>query len=109
MPTVKALDNPLEVDEQTLKEFKQSELITPERKLAFLQNQKEELEGIYWRSRVDVVHATRLTQSPVEALKLKGNSNMSEHKNQVQQFYDAIKMIDKMITQIRKAHPELAE
>jgi hypothetical protein len=104
----KALDNPLDVDKQTLKELDiKEDSISPIRKVAFLQGQLEEMESIYWRSRVDVVHATRLMQSDIEALRIKGGQNLVEHKNQVKQFYGGIQMIQKMIDQLREENPEL--
>jgi hypothetical protein len=104
-----AIDNPLGVDEETVKEFN----IPPEadpspvRKLAFLQGQLEELEAQAWRERVNIVHARRLQQSDLEALRDKGFRNMAEHKNTVKQFTDGMVMIRRMITQLREKYPEL--
>lgn len=109
MASIDALTNPIGIDEQTLKELNiKEDFVSPIRKLAFLQAQYEEMEAIFWRSRMDVVHATRLTQSDVEALRVKGGNNLIEHKNQVQQFYGGMQMIKTAIEQLRKKYPELA-
>ncbi len=105
----KVIDNPLAVDKETVKEFNipaEAEP-TPFRKLAFLQAQLEELESQAWRERVNVIHARRLQQSDKEALRLKGNNNLSEHKNTVAQFTDGIIMVKKLIEQLRTEYPEL--
>lgn len=103
----KAVDSPLSVDKQTIKEFGIKNDVSPVKKLVFLQGQLEELEAAHWRARVDVVHAIRLQQSDIEALRLKGNNNLAEHKNQVKQFYDGIVMVKKFIEELREEYPEL--
>lgn len=109
MADIKALENPLAVDKQTLKDLEiKEDVVSPVRKLAFLQNQYEELETMFWRSRMDVVHATRLIQSDVEALRIKGGNNLVEHKNQVKQFYGGMQMVKRTIEQLREEYPELA-
>lgn len=107
---IDAVLDPLGIDEETVKEFNiPAEADVPAiRKLAFLQGQLEELEAQVWRERVNVVHARRLQQSDVEALRLKGNNNLAEHKNLVKQFTDGIVMIKRMIEQLREKYPELA-
>lgn len=104
-----AIENPLAVDDATVKEFGITDEteISPIKKLGFLQAQLEELEAQCWRNRVDIIHAKRLQQSDIEALKDKGFRNMSEHKNTVKQFTDGIRMIKRLITQLREAYPEL--
>lgn len=102
--------SPLSVDKETLKEFKidPKHDVSPLLKLSFLQSQLEEMQHVFWRARMDVVHARRLQESDVEALRLKGNNNLAEHKNQVKQFYGGIVMIKTMIDELRKEYPELA-
>lgn len=98
------MKSPLAIDKETIKEFKippEVEL-SPRQKLAFLEAQLGELKAMQWRSRVDVVHAKRLQESPIEALQAKGNNNIVEHKNQVQQFTGGIVMIQKMIEELRE-------
>lgn len=104
-----AIENPLGVDEQTVREFNIPAEADPSpvRKLAFLQAQLEELESQAWRERVNIVHAVRLQQSPVEALRMKGNNNIMEHKNTVKQFTDGMVMIKRMIEQLREKYEEL--
>lgn len=107
----KAIDNPLAIDTALVKEFeipKEVEL-HPRQKLAFLEAQLHELKSAQWRARVDVIHATRLIESDVEALKNKGLQNLGEHKNQVQQFTGGIVMIQRLIDDVRKAYPELKQ
>lgn len=106
---IDALTNPLAVDKQTVKEFniKPEDDVSPRRKIAFLQAQLEELESTAWRERVNIIHATRLQQSPNEALRLKGNSNMTEHKNVAARVTEAIPMTKTLIAQLREEYPEL--
>lgn len=101
--------SPLAVDKQTVKEFKitPDADIPPVRKLAFLQAQLEELQAQAWRERVNVVHAVRLQKSDIEALRMKGNNNLMEHKNAVQQFTGGIVMIKQFIEELRAEYPEL--
>jgi hypothetical protein len=103
--------DPLAVDKALVKEFKIPKEIElhPRQKLAFLEAQLHELKSAQWRARVDVIHASRLQESPVEALKNKGLQNIGEHKNQVQQFTGGIVMIQNLIEQVRKEYPELKE
>ncbi len=105
------MKSPLAVDKATVKEFKIPKDIElhPRQKIAFLENQLHELKVAQWRARVDVVHATRLTESPIEALKNKGFNNMTEYKNQVAQFTGAISMIQTMIEELRAENPAVGE
>lgn len=103
------MKSPLKVDQETVKEFsipKEVEL-HPRQKIAFLEAQLHELKAAQWRARVDVIHAVRLTESPIEALKNKGLQNIGEHKNQVQQFTGGILMIDKLIKELRAENPDM--
>lgn len=105
------MNSPLAVDKATVKEFnipKEVEL-HPRQKKAFLEAQLHELKAAAWRARVDIIHAARLQESPIEALKLKGNNNMSEHKNQVQQFTGGIVMIQKLIDELDAENPEMGK
>lgn len=103
------MKSPLAVDKATVEEFsipKEVEL-HPRQKLAFLEAQLHELKSIQWRSRVDVIHATRLSESPVEALKNKGLQNMTEHKNSVNQFTGGILMIQQLIDELKTEYPDV--
>lgn len=98
------MKSPLALDKALVKEFnlpKEVEL-HPRQKLAFLEGQLQEIKSAQWRARVDVLHATRLTESPIEALRNKGLQNIGEHKNQVQQFTGAILMLNKLIEEVKK-------
>lgn len=102
-------DNPLAVEKDTIKHFKITEDldVTPVQKLGFLQGQLEEIQSAQWRARVDVIHAKRLQESTNEVLKAKGNNNFAEHYNQVEQFTEAIRMVKRLIEQLREEYPEL--
>lgn len=105
------MKSPLEVDKQTVKEFKIPKDIEfhPRQKLAFLEAQLRELKAAQWRARVDVIHAKRLQESENEVLKNKGFTNESEHKNQVNQFTGGIIMIQKLIDELRAEYPTVGE
>lgn len=108
MAKTKALTDPLGVDRQTLKDLKiETDVISPVRKLAFLQAQLDEMQSVFWRSRMDVVHAKRLQESDNEVLQNKGLERESTHKNEVRQFWGGIQMLNNMIEQLRSEHPEL--
>lgn len=103
------MKSPLSVDKQTVKEFnipKECEL-HPRQKVAFIIEQIEQLKQMQWRARVDVVHATRLTESDNETLRNKGFQNISEHKNQVNQFTGGIVMLQKYVDELRAEYPEM--
>lgn len=97
------MNSPLSVDKQTVKEFDiPAEVeLHPRQKLAFLEAQLNELKAAQWRSRVDIIHATRLMESDTEALRIKGGNNIVEHKNQVKQFTGGILMIQQMIEELK--------
>jgi len=103
------MKSPLALDKETAKKYG----ITPELdvspmiKLSFLETQLQEIQHAMWRARVDIIHATRLTESKNETLKNKGFQNMADHVNQVQQFTGAIKMIQDFIVELREEYPEL--
>lgn len=103
------MKSPLALDKETVKKYG----ITPELdvspmiKLSFLETQLQEIQHAMWRARVDIVHATRLTESKNETLKNKGFQNMADHVNQVQQFTGAIKMIQDFIVELKAEYPEL--
>ena len=104
------MKSPLSVDKATVEKSG----ITPEvdvspiQKLSFLQNQLQELQAMQWRSRVDIIHATRLTESSNEVLKHKGHNNLAQHINEVEQSVGAIKMIKSLIEELRQEYPELS-
>ena len=103
------MKSPLAVDKDTVKKYEITEDIdvSPMMKLSFLETQLQEIQHAMWRARVDIIHATRLTESTNETLKNKGFQNMADHVNQVQQFTGAIKMIQVFIEELKKEYPEL--
>lgn len=103
------MKSPLAQDKETVKKYGITpELdVTPMIKLSFLETQLQEIQHAMWRARVDIIHATRLTESPNETLKNKGFQNMADHVNQVQQFTGAIKMIQDFIKELKEEYPEL--
>jgi hypothetical protein len=101
------MDDPLGVDKETLVEFGIEDDISPVEKLSFLQAQLGEFRQQAWRERVNVIHARRLQQSDIEALRLKGTSNLSEHKNTVARLAEGSVMTKKLIEQLRAEYPEL--
>jgi len=103
------MKSPLAVDKETVKKYEITEDIdvSPMMKLSFLETQLQEIQHAMWRARVDIIHATRLTESTNETLKNKGFQNMADHVNQVQQFTGAIKMIQVFIEELKKEYPEL--
>lgn len=108
MAELKAIDNPLGVDEKTLKDLKITEdSVSPIRKLAYVQEQYDQLETMYWRARVDVIHAVRLQQSDNQVLRNKGLERESTHKNEVEQYYGGMVQIKKLVDQLREQYPEL--
>jgi hypothetical protein len=106
---INVTDNPLAIDKEIFEELKlpaEAEP-TPIQKLSFLQAQLEEFKAQAWRSRVDAVHARRLMQSDIETLRLKGNNNLSEHKNATVRLSEGIVMTKRFIEQLREEYPEL--
>ena len=103
------MKSPLAVDKETIKKYDITADIdvSPRVKLSFLQTQLDEIQHAMWRARVDILHATRLTESKNETLKNKGFQNMADHVNQVQQFTGAIKMLQVLITELVEEYPEL--
>jgi hypothetical protein len=110
MAEIDALKDPLGVDKQTLKKLGiKEDTVSPLTKLSYLREQQAQLESVYWRARVDVVHATRLTQSNNDGIRAKGHERLAQHMNEVEQFYGGIEQVKALIDQIYKAHPELKE
>lgn len=103
------MKSPLAVDKETVKKYEITKDIdvSPMLKLSFLETQFQEIQHAMWRARVDIIHATRLTESTNETLKNKGFQNMADHVNQVQQFSGALKMLLVMIDELKKEYPEL--
>ena len=103
------MKSPLAVEKETVNKYEITKDIdvSPMLKLSFLETQFQEIQHAMWRARVDIIHATRLTESTNETLKNKGFQNMADHVNQVQQFSGALKMLLVMIDELKKEYPEL--
>jgi len=84
--------SPLSQDKEIVKELE----LTPEmdlptdQKLAFIQAQIVELRNMAWRERVNILHALRLKDDKNEVMRMKGETNIVEHRNAVRQFTGAI-------------------
>lgn len=111
MPKLTATDNPLAIDKETVKKLgiTQADDVSPVFKLNFLREQLEQIKHMNWRARVDVIHATRLTESKNEVLKNKGHQNLATHLNEVEQSLGAIRQINKLTDQLLEEYPELSE
>jgi hypothetical protein len=103
------MKSPIALDKETVKKYGiTKELdVPPMVKMTFLQEQLGQLQHMQWRSRVDILHATRLSESENEVLKNKGLQNLGQHVNEVQQSVGAIKMIKTLIDELRTEYPEL--
>lgn len=97
------MDSPLALDKKTVKEYKipQEVELHPRQKIAFLEEQLQQLQHMHWRSRVDMLHAKRLQGEKNEVLKNKGLQNYGQHLNEVQQTIGAITMIQKYIEELK--------
>lgn len=104
------MKSPLALDKDTVSKYRITEDldVPPVMKIGFLQEQLGQLQTMQWRSRVDILHAQRLTESDNDVLKNKGLQNLGQHINEVQQSVGAIKMIKQLIDELRKEYPELA-
>lgn len=105
------MKSPLALDKETVNKYKipkEVELI-PRQKVAFLEDQLHQLKSLHWRARVDMLHAARLKESDNPTLSEKGLSNMSTHRNEVEQTIGAIQMINKLLEELRSENPNLGE
>lgn len=103
------MKSPLKLDKETVEKLEIPEVVdpTPLQKIAFLQDQLEQIQSMHWRSRVDMLHSARLQDSDNEVLREKGLSNMATHRNEVQQSVGAILMLRQLIEELREEYPEL--
>jgi hypothetical protein len=101
--------SPLSVDKETMEKFgiTPDDDASPIAKVNFLNEQLAQIQAMNWRSRVDVVHAKRLSESTNESLKHKGLERMATHLNEVEQSLGAMRMLKKMIAELREEYPEL--
>jgi cytochrome c553 len=105
------MKSPLAIDKETVKKYKipkEAEL-HPRQKLAYLEEQLNQLKTMQWRSRVDILHATRLSESDNEVLKDKGLQQRGTHSNEVAQYSGAILMVQKFIDELKAEYPDVGE
>ena len=102
------MKSPLAIDKETVKKYNIKDDVPPQVKISYLQEQLGQFYTMVWRARVDIVHATRLTESDNETLKQRGHQQLSTHYNEVQQVTGAIENVKTMIGELRKEYPELA-
>lgn len=109
------MKSPLALDKATVEEYKvpKSVELHPRQKLAFLEDQLQQIKAMHWRARVDMLHAKRLQEDENPTLKEKGLANMATHRNEMQQSVGAILMLEQFIEEIKKesgaevgTHPE---
>lgn len=105
------MKSPLSLDQKTVEKYKVPTEVElhPRQKLAFLEEQLHQLKSMHYRARVDVLHATRLTESKNEVLKNKGHQNMATHINEVEQTVGAIQMISSLIKELREENPNIGD
>lgn len=94
--------SPLSQDKETVKEFdlKPYHDLPKDRKLAFLQAQREELLGGVWRERVNILHSRRLQTDSNETMRNRGLNNITEHKHTLKQFAGGIDTVDALIKEL---------
>lgn len=103
------MDSPLKQDQTHVKDFKIPKEVElhPRQKLAYLEEQLHQLKALHWRARVDMLHAKRLQGDSNPTLAEKGLSNMSQHRNEVQQTIGGIQMIRQFIEELKHENPEV--
>jgi hypothetical protein len=105
------MKSPLELDKANVKEYKVPAEVElhPRQKLAFLEDQLNQIKALHWRSRVDMLHAARLQEDDNPTLRDKGYQNMAQHRNEVQQTIGGIMMINKLINELKDENKDLGE
>lgn len=103
------MQSPLSLDKETVKKYKIPPEVElhPRQKLAYLEEQLHQIKSLHWRARVDMLHAKRLQESDNPTLSEKGLSNMATHRNEVEQTIGAIQMVNTLVNELRKDHPDL--
>lgn len=94
--------SPLEFDKATVKEFG----ITPETEPSvdwqktFIRAQIDEMQRLSYRTRTDLIHATRLTKSPNEVIAEKARDNVRNGRNDLKQFVGAIETFNQLLKEL---------
>ncbi len=99
--------SPLAQDKLTVKEHKVPAEVElhPRQKLAFLEEQLNQIKAMHWRARVDMLHSKRLQEEKNEVLKNKGYQNYAQHLNEMEQSVGACLMLQKFIDELKKEAP----
>lgn len=105
------MKSPLSLDRETVEKYKipKDVELHPRQKLAFLEDQLNQIKAMHYRSRIDMLHAKRLQESDNPTLAEKGLSNMATHRNEVEQTIGAIQMLNTLVEEIRKETPDLGD
>jgi len=103
--------DPLVLDKANVKLYKIPKEIElhPRQKMAFLEDQLNQVKSLHWRARVDMLHAARLQEDENPTLKDKGYTNMAQHRNEAQQTIGAVLMLNKLIKDLKDENPNIGE
>lgn len=94
--------SPLEFDKDTIKEFGITDKTEPNKdwKTVFIQGQIDELQKLSWRTRIDLIHSEKLSQSPNETLAEKARQNRLNGRNDLKQFITAIETLQTLLEEM---------
>lgn len=103
------MQSPLDADKANVKLYKIPKEVElhPRQKLAFLEEQLQQIKTMHWRARVDMLHAARLQEDENPTLREKGLSNMAQHRNEAQQTIGAVKMLTTFIKELKDENPNI--
>ena len=101
----------MQLDKENVKLYKIPKVceLHPRQKLAYLEEQLNQIRALHWRARVDMLHAARLQEEENPTLREKGLSNMATHRNEAQQTIGAVRMLVKFIEELKSENPNLGE
>lgn len=94
--------SPLEFDKATVKEFGITEDTEPrlEWKIDYIRTQIEEMRRLSYRTRTDMIQATRLTSSTNEVIAEKARANVISGKSDLKQFTGAIETFNTLLKEL---------
>lgn len=103
------MKSPLALDKETVAKYKIPKEVElhPRQKLAFLEDQLNQIKGMHYRARIDMLHSARLQEDENPTLREKGLSNMATHRNEVEQSLGAIAMLQVLIDELRAENPNI--
>lgn len=101
------MKSPLALDKLNVKEYNIPPEVElhPRQKLAFLEEQMNQIKAMHWRARTDMLHAKRLQGEKNEVLQSKGHTNYAQHLNEMQQSVGAILMLQQYIDELKAENP----